>query len=344
LASGAARGVMILTRYCRLPAALLVSAAVLLAAHLWATRPALDEVLPSAVYEYEVELTFEGFGEDVRLATYLPTSDERQTVIEERLEPGLLAFDERATLAGRLGEWNGKPPEGAHSVRYFGRLSLRAVRFELPSGLGFGAPLTDWARGHLEETEAIPFQHPEIRQLWSRIRPPQSADLEQTLRAILQYTHEQLEPAPFKGYTDALTALRLGQASCNGKSRLFVALARLNGIPARLVGGVILEEGVKRTSHQWVEAYVGGYWVPFDPLNGHFAELPANYLRLYSGDEFLFSHSRDISFDYVQIQRGCIGHPPALEPSTPGGCPLSRFIAQNQQISGYFAVPLARSS
>ncbi|MEL7219627.1 MAG: transglutaminase family protein, partial [Pseudomonadota bacterium] len=96
-----------------------------------------------------------------------------------------------------------------------------------------------------------------------------------------------------------MTALRLGRASCNGKGRLFVALARTNGIPARLVGGVILNEGSKKTSHQWLEVLIEGRWVPFDPTNGHFATLPENYLRLYTGDHALFRHTRNINFDYL---------------------------------------------
>lgn len=104
---------------------------------------------------------------------------------------------------------------------------------------------------------------------------------------------------PFKGLTDSLTALRLQQASCNGKSRLFVSLARLNKLPARLVGGLILEPGKKRTSHQWVEVKIDDYWVPFDPTNGHFAELPGNYLALYYGDQALFRHSANINFQYM---------------------------------------------
>ena len=107
-----------------------------------------------------------------------------------------------------------------------------------------------------------------------------------------------MKPRAFKGTTDALTALRLGEASCNGKSRLFVALARHAGIPARLVCGLIIDRGTQRTSHQWVEAWVAGHWVPFDALNGHFAELPERYLTLYYGDETLFRHTNDINFSY----------------------------------------------
>ncbi|MEM1219691.1 MAG: 7TM domain-containing protein, partial [Bacteroidota bacterium] len=41
-----------------------------------------------------------------------------------------------------------------------------------------------------------------------------------------------------------------------------------------------------------------GHWVPFDPLNGHFAFLPQNYLELYKGDHFLIAHSPDVGFGY----------------------------------------------
>ena len=330
----------------RLPILLLVAAPLLLALHLWSVRPTLDEVLPASVHEYTVELAFEGFGGDVQLSTYLPVTDERQTVISEDFDLGALAFDDQVTADGRLAEWNGKPPEGQHLVRYTAQLSTRALRYELPAGLGFGGSPSDVARRALEETDAIAYRHPEFRSLWSKIRPEQSADRVQVLRAIFQYTHEKIEPAPFKGYTDALTALRLGQASCNGKSRLFVALARLNGIPARLVGGVILEPGVKQASHQWVEAEIGGEWVPFDPLNGHFAEIPANYLLLYRGDQFLFSHTRDINFDHTFRIRRLLVPLSAMTREESAGrgwlAGVSRFIASNERISGVFLLfPLA---
>jgi alpha-L-glutamate ligase-like protein len=324
----------------RLPILLTAIAALLLGVHLWWARPTLDEVLPASIHEFTVELLFEGFGGEVRLGTYLPVSDERQTILSESFEQGPLAFSDEVGAAGRQAEWNGMPPEGQHRTVYTARVSTRAVQYELPAGLGFGTPLNDAARRQLEETEAIPFRHREIRSLWNRIKPAQSADEVQVLRAIFDYTHDQIEPAPFKGYTDALTALRLGQASCNGKSRLFVALARLNGIPARLVGGVILESGSKRTSHQWVEALLGGHWVPFDPLNGHFATLPADYLKLYRGDEFLFTHTRDINFDHAFRVRRLLAPADSLKaeegagPAWLGG--MGRFIAANEQISSVF--------
>jgi hypothetical protein len=75
---------------------------------------------------------------------------------------------------------------------------------------------------------------------------------------------------------------------------LFLALARNAGVPGRLVGGVILETGQKKTSHQWLEIYVNGYWIPFDALNNHFTFPPENYMELYKGDAFLLNQVMEV--------------------------------------------------
>jgi hypothetical protein len=105
-----------------------------------------------------------------------------------------------------------------------------------------------------------------------------------------------------------------------------VALARQSGLPSRLVGGIILEDGQKRTSHQWVEVYLNGFWIPFDALNGHFAYLPGNYLRLYQGDAFLFSHTPNINFDYAfTIKKRLVANPALM--SELNSHPLNAYTA-----------------
>jgi hypothetical protein len=88
-------------------------------------------------------------------------------------------------------------------------------------------------------------------------------------------------------------------ASCNGKTRLLIALARNAGIPARMKGGLILEETNKRTSHAWAEVFINGVWTPFDALNDHFGYIPANYLELYEGDYALITYTQGITLDYT---------------------------------------------
>lgn len=286
-------------RLLSLPTLAIIVGIMALGAHLLWLKPELDDLLPSSVFEYQLDMAFEGSGADVNISTYLPANDERQHILEEHQESGALLFSEAADAAGRHCRWQGSELEGPRHLSYSALITAQGVRYNIPAGLKL-APVTDQTlKPYLEETKAIPYLHPEIQALWTRIKPAGNGDVRAILTAIHRYTHDELEATSFKGTTDALTALRLGEASCNGKSRLFVALARLNGIPARLIGGVILTPGVKRSSHQWVEVWVGDRWVPFCPLNDHFAEIPANYLRLYRGDEVLFSHTRDINFDYA---------------------------------------------
>jgi hypothetical protein len=47
-----------------------------------------------------------------------------------------------------------------------------------------------------------------------------------------------------------------------------------------------------------VEVYVNNYWVPFDTINDHFAEIPGNFLALYYGDLVLFKHTSNTNFQY----------------------------------------------
>jgi hypothetical protein len=274
-----------------LAAVFLVGGKILLAGY------GLQEIVPEIAWDVRLVMTCEGHDEPLRLRTFLPRSDERQTVREESFPAGALARTEESQGDNRRATWSAPSLVGAATVSASWRVTAHAARYEIPPGMPIPASPPAERADDTRPTKTVQSDAREIGELLDRIAA-QPRTVDTTLRAIFDYTHEKLEPAPFKGTTDALTALRLQQGSCNGKSRLFAALARRAGIPTRLVGGIILSSGAKRTSHQWVESWVNGVWVPFCPLNGHHAEIPARYLRLYTGDEPLFSHSSNINFDY----------------------------------------------
>jgi len=256
----------------------------------------LADVFPARQYEVTYALSLDGHGGDVRVRSFLPASDERQLVSDERDASSGLSLAVGVDGPNRLATWSGADvPDGA-AIRHVFRVIPRAVSYAIPADLTVPDTVPTSAAVWLRPEEEIQVDAPEIAEALGSIGADRGP-----LLARLQRIHaftSGLTPRPFKGTTDALTALRLREASCNGKSRLFVALARAAGIPARLVGGLVLESGSKRTSHQWVEAYVAGHWVPFCPTNGHFAELPERYLTLYRGDEVLFHHTADVNFDY----------------------------------------------
>ena len=100
------------------------------------------------------------------------------------------------------------------------------------------------------------------------------------------------------GTEDALTCLKNQSSDCGGKSRMMVALCRAIGIPARLVGGLLLDEGIKNQTHVWVEVWQNNSWVTYCPLNRHAIKLPENYLLLYRGDYSLIRHRYIDDFSY----------------------------------------------
>ncbi len=256
----------------------------------------LADVLPQTRYDVAVDLHFDGHDSDAKVETLLPASDERQTILDERNSSPGLRFETEAKGRNRLARWRGSEvADGAH-VEYHFSVLARSVRYDIDAALSVPSSYPTSVVPFLQPEPEIQVDDPEIRSTLRRIHADEGT-VKERLQRIYELT-SGLTQKPFKGTTDALTALRLGEASCNGKSRLFVALARASGVPAQLIGGLVMHPGSKRTSHQWVQAYVGGHWVPFDPTNHHFAELPPDYLTMYYGDEAMFRHTSDINFDY----------------------------------------------
>jgi len=274
---------------------LLVFSLLILFIHLKNNPELTQHLYPEELYQFNLSISFES-GTDVDIYTYLPSFTDRQEIIDESINAHNMTVEYPSTMGGRYIKWSGG--EGSQEIFYNALISLKSRQYELSPEIDIPSSYPPEFKDYLAETAAIPVQHNEIKQLWERIKPIKKGNALSTLEAIYNYTYQEIEGLPFKGFTDSLTALRLKAASCNGKSRLFVSLARLNNIPARLVGGIILTKNRKKTSHQWVEVYVENQWVPFDTTNNYFARLPSHYLSLYQGDQQLFRHTTDINFDY----------------------------------------------
>ena len=84
--------------------------------------------------------------------------------------------------------------------------------------------------------------------------------------------------------TTAAQAFTLGAGVCQDHAQIFIAGARVLGIPARYVSGYLLLDDVVQqdASHAWAEAHVDGLgWVGFDPSNR--VCVTERYLRVASG-------------------------------------------------------------
>jgi len=259
----------------------------------------LKGLIPALSYQVELAMQVDGHGDRITIETFLPRSDARQTVLGEQQAPGVFVQNQMSEGLNRIASWEASAVNGRQDLRYTVLVQTKPIRYVLPEGMPIPDRYAEQLRPYLQSEEGVQVDDPLILERVNQILPPdQERNVSDSLVAIHRHLQDDFTNRNFSGYTDALTALKLGEASCNGKGRLFVAMARRINIPARLVGGFIMSGGSKRTSHQWVEAYVNGHWVPFDTINDHLAEIPSNFLALYYGDEVLFKHTGNINFQY----------------------------------------------
>lgn len=259
----------------------------------------LKGLIPALSYQVELAMQVDGHGERIAIQTFMPRSDARQTVLQEQQAPGVFVQNQLSEGMNRIASWEASAVTGRQDLRYTVLVQAKKIQYVLPVGMPIPERYPEQLHPYLQAEEGIQVDDELITQRLDTILPRgQERTLGESLTTIHRHLQDDFTNRNFSGYTDALTALKLGEASCNGKGRLFVAMARKLNIPARLVGGFIMSGGSKRTSHQWVEAYVNGHWVPFDTINDHYAEIPSNYLTLYYGDEVLFTHSSNVNFQY----------------------------------------------
>jgi len=80
----------------------------------------------------------------------------------------------------------------------------------------------------------------------------------------------------------ALSVLKSKEGECQAHAFLYTALARSQGIPTRLVTGLVYAEGVGFLYHAWAESYAGG-WIAVDPTMNQ-TPADATHIKLFAGE------------------------------------------------------------
>lgn len=275
---------------------------------------AYENFLPKEVFKVNYNFFTKGSGKQIFIKSYLPKDNERQKISNINNSAELLTFETINEDENKRGIWKSSDDEKRfYEVNYSFIFKGKASKYNIGENLPIVKAQKNINKKYLAPEEHIQVFHPSIDSLANALTA-NTNNLKSRIKSLYDYVF-QIPSAPIKDLTSALKTLEQNKASCNGKSRLLVALCRNQGIPARLVGGIILEKVKKRTSHLWVEIYIQNKWVPFDPLNGHFAYLPANFLELYTGDHFLITRSTEILFDY-EYQIDEVNHIPLVNITT----------------------------
>lgn len=194
---------------------------------------------------------------DQRLWAYMPmrrgttqrlerlTVSQPHRVVHDALEQTLLCID-----------WADVPPMAVRVVNVQAEVRVRAS----PEAQALPRP-AEW----LTAERFIEVEDPAIQQLAASLKG--STD-HATLDAIYDWVSRSLRYAGYLADSlGARHAVLQGSGDCTEYACLVVALARANGIAARLVGGYVASSSVAPRAqdyHDWAEVWLEGAWRPMD--------------------------------------------------------------------------------
>ena len=126
----------------------------------------------------------------------------------------------------------------------------------------------------------------------------ETPETERLIELLFNYASNNIRIDPVAS-SDSELALSRKRASALGSTRAMVALLRSAHLPARIVSGVDLHAPSKPQKF-WAEVYNGTHWLPLDPVNGYFSELPIFYIPLRKGDNQLIrtEHARTLTTEW----------------------------------------------
>lgn len=140
-----------------------------------------------------------------------------------------------------------------------------------------------------EDTQSNPWVQsdaPEIRQLAARVVGNAQDDL-QKMRRLRSYVSDYITQHGLDvGYASALEVVRTREGDCTEYAVLLAALARAEGIPTRMVTGMVYADRFSGASrvfvpHAWVQSWINGRWQSFDAALRRFDN---SHIALDTGD------------------------------------------------------------
>lgn len=228
----------------------------------------------------------------------LPLSDEHQQILVRRVEADGFTYREEPEPPNLWGHWSRTAAPNGTQFEYEVTVALSDTVVTIPDVTLDALTVPDALKVYLQPSVFVQSSDPDVKR-HSRDLIKDTRTVEAAAWALFQYTAAFVRAGPGEAKEDALTVLRQERGSSAGKARLLAALLRSIGVPARVVGGLKLEDATKRRATiSWVEAYIGDHWVPLDPGGGYFGWVPNQYLALYRGDLPLIVHSSGLNVAY----------------------------------------------
>lgn len=247
-------------------------------------------------FDVSYNFTYEALNSNnFNIKAFIPQSNARQKIYNPVNDFQKGQYKRTQDKENIQGIWSGEAASAQNHIAYSFNVEAASMTYIIDDSLTY-ADITDPFSQYVQPSEFIESNSEKVYDIAEVI-----LNKHKGANAMIQEIYSFVATIPSssqKELTSALETLEQNKASCNGKSRLFVALCRNLNIPARVSGGLIMNDETKRTTHLWAEVLIQNTWVPFDALNGHFAYIPENYLEVYKGDEFFVKRSVNMEFDY----------------------------------------------
>ena len=209
--------------------------------------------------------------QDATFWTHAPvkTTSTQRTIKLEASHPYVLKTDDLGNQQLHF-VFNVLPPYSSKIVRITAQLALSDV----PNNLS-----VDDRKIFLQPGPYVQSDAPAMQQLAKEMI--KANDFE-TAQASYDWAASNIQ---YSGYIredrGALYALEQRKGDCTESMSLFTALSRANGIPARGIGGyVVNESAVLRAEdyHNWAEFYYDSTWWIADPQKKEFTTQPSRYI------------------------------------------------------------------
>ena len=247
---------------------LVVIAAVLIAYRVVRLGYPLIPAASIKIWQLSVEGILKGNEKGVSLKVGLPATRGTITVTEERIASGNLTFNLLREGQDQIGIWSGNTGPTGTLINYRASILVRPVR-------AFRVRSIDPGEYPPSFTESDRELAARLAARWSRLPS------EDRLKAICEsvsgsWRGSRPDPKDLSAWAFLV--------SRHGATRALLGLFRASDLAARVQNGLILTEGVFRTSIQWVVAWAGTRWVHVQPETGAIYDRSISFLPL-TGDD-----------------------------------------------------------
>lgn len=247
----------------------------------------VDRIAPSEAHRVRLQVFYKTLSDTTWVRAYMPQNEADLSLGMRWTDTDLIVSSEQYRGGNRLLEWRGET-EGSGKVETAFTVIPRKVSYEIDPSFRVPGPPQEESVTFLEPTDLIQANHPAIAALASELAPAGSPSVD-ALRKIYDFCSSLPRPGSSGGgehlqVTDALGTLESRAGSDLGKIRLFAALARRQGLPTRLVQGIVLDPGIEVAPATWAEVRIGATWVPFFPARDLFARTAGLLVPFARGD------------------------------------------------------------